>query len=77
MTKIPGVDYNYSDHEGVTAWLQVQPTRTGMKHQHMSVADPYGHILEARAPFPLAKEGARPKLVYVDPPLSLTHLGKF
>ena len=29
MTKIPGVECNYSDHEGVTAWLQVQKTNTG------------------------------------------------
>ena len=33
MTKIPGVEYNYSDHEGVTAWLQVQATTRGTSQQ--------------------------------------------
>ena len=61
MTKIPGVDYNYSDHEGVTACLQVQASHTGTKQQHMSVVDLHRQILEARAPLPLAKERARPK----------------
>ena len=77
MTKIPGVEYNYSDHEGVTACLQVQASHTGTKQQHMSVVDLHRQILEARSPLHLAKERTRPKFVYVDPPLSHTHLGKF
>ena len=37
MTKIPEVEYNYSDHEGVTAWLQVQETQTGKCIRNSSV----------------------------------------
>ena len=63
MTKIPGVDYNYSDHEGVTACLQVQASHTGTKQQHMSVVDLHRQILEARAPpTPRQGEGASKNL---------------